>query len=131
LYHPISTWLVFTDRVKYAAHHLQPSICKFLIQNGSDVDSLEPSLEKEFEEFLGYVSTKPIPLTVLKLLTFHRTPLQQANHCHDIALSLNEVYANWECKGLLLDAGATSVFDEQIGTPWTEALKYGDAVSLF
>jgi hypothetical protein len=131
LYHPISTWLVFTDRVKYAAHHLQPSICKFLIQNGSDVDSLEPSLEKEFEEFLVYVSTKPIPLTVLKLLTFHRTPLQQARHSIDLNLSPDEVYANWECKGLLLDAGATSVFDERMETPWTEALQYGDAVSLF
>jgi hypothetical protein len=81
--------------------------------------------------FLGYVSTKPIPLMVLKLLTFLRTPLQQAIHPGDKRLSPDEKYSNWECKGLLLDAGATSVFDEQIGSPWTEALQFGDAVSLF
>jgi hypothetical protein len=80
---------------------------------------------------LGYVSTKPIPLTVLKLLTFHRTPLQQNRDSGDLGLSSNESYANRECKGLLLDAGATSVFDERAENPWTEALQYGDAVSLF
>jgi hypothetical protein len=81
--------------------------------------------------FLVYVSTKPIPLTALKLLTFHRTPLMQAEHSRDISRSLDEDYANWECKGLLLDAGATSVFDEQLENPWTEALQFGDEVSLF
>jgi hypothetical protein len=79
--------------------------------------------------FLAYVS-KPIPLTVLKLLNFHRTPLNQAKHTFDLIFSPDELKANWECKGLLLDAGATYVFDEQTETPWTEALQYGDAVSL-
>jgi hypothetical protein len=81
--------------------------------------------------YLGYVSTKIITLTVLKLLTFLRTPLQQAGHWVDARLIPDEVYANLECKGLLLDAGATSFFDEQIGSAWTEALQFGDAVSLF
>lgn len=39
---------MITDFIKYALHNAKVEICKFLIDKGADVDSMEPTLLKHF-----------------------------------------------------------------------------------
>lgn len=38
------------DFIKYALHSFEDEICKFLIDKGADVDSMEPHLDENFDQ---------------------------------------------------------------------------------
>lgn len=38
--------IIETDHKKYAIHNTHPDICKYLAEEGADLDSLEPTVER-------------------------------------------------------------------------------------
>lgn len=37
--------IIETDHEKYASYNTNPDICKYLVEEGADLDSLEPTIE--------------------------------------------------------------------------------------